>query len=129
MVDIKISPEQIENWLDMPVQVLCSTPRSEQLKTLYHRNKYSVSALIATETQEQRGSQIKGSLQHGSETDHSNVEKKGKRTDSGRKLHNFFVTWKNKIGTDSFFFLPLMGFQGITCEMLKISIFYGKETA
>ena len=63
MVDIKRSLEQMENWLGMPVQVQCTTPRPEQLKTLYYRNDYSDSALTALETEEEMGIQIEGASQ------------------------------------------------------------------
>ena len=58
MVGVKKSLEQTENWLGIPVQVYCTMPRPEQLKTLHHRTNYSDSTLTAPETWEEVRSQI-----------------------------------------------------------------------
>ena len=61
MVNTKRSLE-LKNLLGMPVQVWCTTPGSEQLKTLQFRNYYSDSALTAPEIQEEMRSYIEGAL-------------------------------------------------------------------
>ena len=60
MVDIRRSLVQMVNWLGMPVQVQCTLPRPEQLKTLHCRNNYSDTTLTTSETQEEVRSQIEG---------------------------------------------------------------------
>ena len=116
MVNVKRSLQWMENCLGIPVQVQCTVPRPEQLKTIHHRNNYNDSTLTAPETQEEVRSQVERALIQ-MVKQHIHMLKRDVTEQTQDENHTILLAaGNNKVGNDSLS-PPFMGFWGMTFEI------------